>query len=133
MILLDTHVLLWLDRNDPALGSTCRGLIQEAWEQDAMAVCAISFWEVAMLTARGRISLGQAPDQWRLDWLREGLREMALDGAIALAATELPDFHPDPADRFIVATALALGATLLTADQAILSWPGPLRRQRAGE
>ena len=49
MILLDTHVLLWLDRNDPALGSTCRGLIQEAWEQDAMAVCAISFWEVAML------------------------------------------------------------------------------------
>ena len=98
-----------------------------------MAVCAISFWEVAMLTARGRISLGQAPDQWRLDWLRAGLREMALDGAIALAGTELPDLHPDPADRFIVATALTLGATLLTADQAILSWPGPLRGQCAGE
>jgi PIN domain nuclease of toxin-antitoxin system len=58
---------------------------------------------------------------------------MALDGAIAHGATELPDLHPDPADRFIVATALTLGATLLTADQAILSWPGPLRRQRAGE
>lgn len=133
MILLDTHVLLWLDRNDLALGNRCRALIQEAWQQDGIGVCAITFWEVAMLTARGRITLGQAPDQWRFDWLNAGLQEMALDGAIALAATELADFHPDPADRFIVATALARGATLITADQAILSWPGPLKRQAAGE
>ena len=53
-------------------------------------------------------------------------------GANAVAASALEAFHADPADRFIVATALARGATLLTADEAILAWPGPLRSQAAG-
>jgi PIN domain nuclease of toxin-antitoxin system len=132
VILLDTHVLLWLDRDDPALGPTSRELIREAWTNGAVAVCAISFWEVAMLAARGRINLRQTPESWRLDWLRAGLEEIPLDGANAVAASALEAFHADPADRFIVATALARGATLLTADQAILAWPGPLRSQAAG-
>ncbi len=84
-----------------------------------------------MLAARGRIDLHQAPGSWRLDWLQAGLQEIALDGALALAAVQLEAFHADPADRFIVATALARGATLLTADQAILAWPGPLLRHAA--
>ena len=132
MILLDTHVLLWLDRDDPALGPTSRELIRTEWDQGSLAVCAISFWEVAMLAARGRIDLRQSPESWRLDWLRAGLEEMALDGVLAVAATALVDFHTDPVDRFIVATALARGATLVTADQAILGWSGPLRCQAAG-
>jgi len=132
VILLDTHVLLWLDRDDPALGPISRELIREAWANAAVAVCAISFWEVAMLAARGRIDLRQSPESWRLDWLQAGLEEIPLDGANAVAATTLETFHADPADRFIVATALARGATLLTADQAILDWSGPLRSQPAG-
>ncbi|MEB3325732.1 MAG: type II toxin-antitoxin system VapC family toxin [Cyanobacteriota bacterium] len=132
MILLDTHVLLWLDRDDPALGPTSRELILEAWTNSAAAVCAISFWEVAMLAARGRINLRQSPESWRLDWLKAGLEEIPLDGANAVAASALEAFHADPADRFIVATALARGATLVTADQAILGWSGPLRSQPAG-
>jgi PIN domain nuclease of toxin-antitoxin system len=69
-----------------------------------------------MLAARGRIAPRQLPESCWRDWLRAGWEE----------------FHADPADRFIVATALALGATLVTADQAILGWSGPLRRQSAG-
>lgn len=84
-----------------------------------------------MLAARGRIDLRQSPESWRLDWLRAGLEEMAHDGALAVAATALVDFHADPADRFVVAIALARGATLVTADQAILGWSGPLRRHSA--
>lgn len=129
VILLDTHVLLWLDREDPALGPTSRELIRTAWEKDSVAVCAMSFWEVVMLALRGRIDLRQSPESWRLDWLRAGLEEIALDRALALAAPVLVDFHPDAADRFIVATALRRSATLVTADQAILGWVGPLRRQ----
>lgn len=132
MILLDTHVLLWLDREDPALGPDSRELFATAWEKGSVAVSAISFWDAAMLAARGRIDLRQSPESWRLDWLRAGLEEVALDGALAVAAPALADFHPDPADRFIVATALAESATLVTADQAILGWSGPLRRQAAG-
>jgi PIN domain nuclease of toxin-antitoxin system len=132
VILLDTHVLLWLDREDPALGPTSRELIRTAWGEGSAAVCAITFWEVAMLALRGRIDLRQSPESWRLEWLQAGLEEIALDGALAVAATALVDFHPDPADRFIVATALAQSSTLVTADQAILAWPGPLLRQAAG-
>ncbi|MBM5818267.1 MAG: type II toxin-antitoxin system VapC family toxin [Cyanobacteria bacterium K_Offshore_surface_m2_239] len=131
MILLDTHVLLWLDRDDPALGPTSRELIRAAWTNGAVMVCAISFWEVAMLAARGRVNLRQSPESWRLDWLQAGLEEIPLNGANAVAASALEAFHADPADRFIVATALATDATLLTADQAILGWSGPLRSQAA--
>ena len=132
MILLDTHVLLWLDREDPALGPSSRERIRTAWGQGSVAVCAISFWEVAMLAARGRIDLRQSPQSWRGDWLRAGLVEIALDGALAVAAAELAEFHPDPADRFIAATAMARGSTLITADQAMLRWPGPLLCHPAG-
>jgi len=49
-----------------------------------------------------------------------------------LHAAELADFHPDPADRFIAATSMGRAATLITADQAMLRWPGPLRCHSAG-
>jgi len=132
VILIDTHVLLWLDRDDPALGPRSRALIAAAWDTADLAVCAISFWEVAMLAARGRIVLPQAATPWRDDWLHAGLREISLDGAIALAAVALQGFHADPADRFIVACALQQGATLVSADEAILGWSGGLRVQPAG-
>jgi PIN domain nuclease of toxin-antitoxin system len=96
-------------------------------------VGAISFWEVAMLAARGRIELRQSPESWRVDWLRAGLEEIALDGALAVAAAELAEFHADPADRFIAATAMARAATLITADQAMLGWSGPLLCSDAGK
>lgn len=67
--------------------------------------------------------------EWRL---RAGLEEISLDGALAVAAAELADFHADPADRFIAATAMAHAATLITADQAMLRWPGPLLCHPAG-
>ncbi len=89
MILLDTHVLLWLDPEDPALGPSSRERIRTAWEKGSVAVCAISFWEVAMLAARGRVELRQSPESWRGDWLRAALEEIALDGALAVAATAM--------------------------------------------
>lgn len=128
MILLDTHVLLWLDCDDANLGPTCREAIQAAWQADGVAVSSLSFWEVAMLQQRGRIDLTQPPEAWRRDWLQAGLLEQPLDGEIAVRATALAGFHPDPADRFITATAQARGATLVTADAAILAWPDPLPR-----
>ena len=86
-----------------------------------------------MLAARGRIELRQSAQSWRVDWLRAGLEEIPLDGALAVMAAELAEFHPDPADRFIAATAMGRAATLITADQAMLRWPGPLRCSDAGK
>lgn len=131
MILLDTHVLLWLDRDDSSLGLQARASITEAWEDGAVAISAISFWEAALLDQRGRIALGRPASEWRRDWLEAGLQELPLDGATALLGASLKDFHADPADRFITATALRHRACLLTADRQILAWPGTLQRTPA--
>lgn len=127
-MILDTHALLWMDRNDPALGQAARQAIMAAWRSGQLAVSAISFWEVAMLAERGRIALPMPLALWREDWIRAGLVEIPVDGRIALLASQLENLHRDPADRFIMATAIDRNATLLTADRLILEWSGSLSR-----
>ncbi len=127
-MILDTHTLLWIDREDPALGANARRQIEAAWRAGAVAVSAISFWETAMLAERGRLVLPAPVERWRADWLQAGLVEIPLDGRIALLSCQLENFHRDPADRFIAATALDRNLPLMTADQKILDWEGNLDR-----
>jgi len=94
-------------------------------------VSAISFWEVALLEQHGRIVLPMAVEIWRTDLLQAGVREIAIDGRIALLATTLEDLPRDPADRFITAPALHHDALLITADNKILTWQSQLPRQNA--
>ena len=132
MILLDTHALIWLLLDDPRLGRQTRQIIASAWADNQAAVSAISFWEIAMLCAKGRLELLVNAETWRAGLLREGLIEITVDGGTALRAGSLHDLHGDPADRIIVATALT-GHQLVTADRRILDWPGRLRRVNATE
>jgi len=132
-VILDTHTLLWVDRNDPKLGSMARLQIEVAWRAGLLAVSAISFWEATMLAERDRISLPTSPERWRANWLRAGLVEVPIDGWIALQSCQLTNFHRDPADRFIVATALDRDLPLMTADKKILKWEGALSRLDASE
>ena len=127
-MILDTHALLWMDRDDPALGSNARRQIEFAWRGGTVTVSAISFWEVAMLAECGRIRLPVSAERWRADWLQAGLTEMPIDGRIALRSCQIANFHRDPADRFIVATALESSLVLMTADKQILDWEGSLDR-----
>lgn len=128
MIILDTHVLLWMDKDDEALGSETRAVILRAWRTGSVGVSAISFWESAMLAERKRIQLPCAADLWRADLIESGLGEFALDGRTAILACQFENLHRDPADRFIVATAIQHGATLITADEKLLAWAHPLQR-----
>ncbi len=130
MILLDTHVLLWSRLGRVHLGPISRRLIDRALREASLAVSAFSFWEVAMLHEKGRIDLGQDVRAWQTRLLEDGLAEIPVDGDIAIRAIELTDFHADPADRLIVATALG-GHRLVTADKRILSWSGRLSRADA--
>lgn len=122
MILLDTHALVWMDANDDQLGNLSRTRIEQAWRSGTVAVSAVSFWECAALQARGRIRLPGTPHEWRAQWLAAGLVEIPLDGHIAVTAAGFGHPHKDPADRFIVATALHRRATLVTADARLLGW-----------
>ncbi len=132
MILLDTQALIWARFSDRRLGRQARREIDGAARESNLAVSAISFWELAMLHAKGRLTLLQDVAAWRDMLLRDGLVEIPVDGAIGIRANELADFHADPADRLIVATALG-GHRLVTADRRILDWPGSLERLDAAE
>ncbi len=131
MLLLDTHVLIWLAEDSPRLGARATKLADAALQRDAVLVSAVSFWEIAMLVDKGRMELALAPKAMRQKVLEQGIREVPLTGAVAISAAELAEFHGDPADRFIVASALAEGAALLTADVPILRWTGTLKRHDA--
>lgn len=132
MILLDTQVLVWSRFGDSRLGRRSRRRIENSFQADDVAVSAITFWEIAMLHDKGRLTLLRDVASWRRDLLQEGLVEIRIDGDIGIRATSLTGFHADPADRFIVATALD-GHTLVTADELILEWSGNLSRLDARE
>ena len=132
MTLLDTQAILWLRLGDLKLGPHARRQIEQAWQSYELAVSAISFWEVAMLKAKGRIRFHEDIDLWRREQLAQGVVEIPVDGNIAVRAGLLQDIHGDPADRIIVATALE-GHRLVTADQRMLDWPGSLSRLDARE
>ena len=84
-----------------------------------------------LLHQRRRLMQEQPIDAWRTRLLELGLHEIPLNSEIGIVATSMSNFHPDPADRFITATALLSGAALLTADQQILEWSGKVRRINA--
>jgi len=128
MILLDTHVLLWLMAGDNKLGRLSRKQIDKAYQKGKLSVSAISFWEISMLQNKGRIELSDSIQSWRKQLLRQGIIEMPIDGKIGIDSTNIKNFHADPADRLIVSTAILNDAVLITADGKILAWQGELKR-----
>jgi len=121
LILLDTHVLVWLDEANSRLGAVAIKRIDKAFQSGEVAISAISFWEIGMLLGKGRIRLDMDLNVWRDDLLKQGLVELPVSGDISIRAAGLQNFHGDPADRLIAVTALQNSAVLVTADERILS------------
>ena len=122
MVLLDTHVLFWLDEASPRLGAFAIEKIDRSFHSGSVMVSAISFWEVGMLIRKGRIRMDMDLAIWRNDFLEQGLIEIPVSGDIGIQAAGFSDFHGDPADRLIAASALQNTAALITADQRLLSY-----------
>ena len=127
MILLDTHVLIWLTEGSERLGTKTLVQIDQALADSQLAVSAISFWEIAMLIEKGRLEFNLELGIWRQGLLQDGLQEIPMTGSIAIRAGQLPEFHGDPADRIIVSTAIEGNTVLVTAEKKILEW-GHLQR-----
>jgi PIN domain nuclease of toxin-antitoxin system len=88
-------------------------------------ISSISCWEIAMLIAKDRIAISMDVEAW-LNLVKQidSVRFVSVDNEIAVKSTELPgEFHKDPADRMIVATARKFAASLVTADEKIRSYP----------
>jgi PIN domain nuclease of toxin-antitoxin system len=116
-LLLDTHIWLW-SLGEPArlarrVQRELKNPSNELW------LSPVSTWEALLLNAQGRIRLHGDLSAW-LARATAHLREAPLTHEIVVAAQQLPLPHPDPADRFLAATAQALGLTLVTADERLL-------------
>jgi len=117
VILLDTHVWVrWLAPWEHPLPVALTDVI--ASDPDA-CVSAISHWEVAYLHKRGRLTLGIDLSEWLHEATAgSGIRTVDVTPSIAARSASLADVHRDPADRFIIATALDHGCQLLSLDQS---------------
>jgi len=131
VIVLDTHVLAWADFDEQRLGRKAKSLINRMWARGHVAVCAMTFWEAALLEARGRLKLPAPVAEWRGQLLTAGLVELPVDGEAGIRAVGLGGLPNDPADRLIVATALRHDAALMTADDRLLEWNHSLARHDA--
>lgn len=124
MILLDTHALIWWVGGDARLSAPVAKLIKQNLAEHSVLISAISAWEVAQLVARDRLVLSRPVSDW-LDLVQaiDGVRFVPIDQRVAVESVNLPgDFHKDPADRFLVATARLLGATLISCDDKIRAY-----------
>ena len=115
-LLLDTHIWLWALHDPKRLGKRLLRELQNT--ENELWLSPISTWEALALHAKGRVNLGKDLESW-LVRATAGTREAPLTHEIALAACQLP-LHPDPADRFLAATAQVFDLVLATADQRLL-------------
>lgn len=125
LTILDTHVWIWVVEGDrAALSAPAIEAVERAAEEGAVRVSAISVWEVAMLEAKGRISLSRPVGDWVHAALHApGVRLLPLSPEIAIESTRLPGApHGDPADRMLMASARHLGGQLATCDRGILEY-----------
>ncbi|MCQ9375480.1 MULTISPECIES: type II toxin-antitoxin system VapC family toxin [unclassified Methyloversatilis] len=126
MIVLDTHALLWWANGERAqLSAAAASAIDAEMDGGQILVSSMSAWELAMLVERGRVALSMDVASW-LDTLSriDAVQMVPVDSEIAVKSVQLPgDFHKDPADRIIVATARKFAAPLVSADEKIRSYP----------
>ena len=122
-VLLDTHVWIWSQESPDRLGPKAIEIL--ASEENGVFVSTVSTLEIARLASRGRITLAGRLRTWiseSIEALLAGTVEVTHE--IAMVAYDLPgEFHPDPADRMLVATAAVHDLVLISADERILEYP----------
>jgi PIN domain nuclease of toxin-antitoxin system len=124
-LLLDTHVLLWAAAG-VGLPASAAALLSDP--DNELLFSAASIWEVAIKAGLGRVDFTVDAGVLRRALFESGYEELSVTGAHAAGVATLPDLHRDPFDRLLIAQAVAEGVTLLSADRAVLAYPGPIRR-----
>ena len=126
ILLLDTHLLLWAAGHPERLSEEARSMITEP--RNALWFSAVSLWEITIKKGLGRQDFQIDPHLLRRGLLDNGYTELAITSQHAMATAHLPHLHKDPFDRMLVAQAESEGVLLLTADEVVAQYPGPVRR-----
>lgn len=124
MIVLDTHAWVWFISNPELLSKRAEKVINKAVQKENLLISSISAWELALLVKQNRLSLALDVT----DWIAKSeslpfIQFVPVTNSIAVKSVNLPDpFHPDPADRIIIATALSHGAQIVSKDKKMLAY-----------
>lgn len=125
MVVIDTHVLVWWVSGADSLSAPAAKAIKETLASGGeVIISSISAWEISMLIEKKRLILSMDVESWLNEVVQiDGVRFLPVDNEIGFKSTLLPgEFHKDPADRMIVATARKLAAPLVTADEKIINY-----------
>lgn len=114
-VLCDTCALVWLATGSAKLSRTARSVIRDA---ELLCFSSISIWEVARKVKSGELEIPVSPTLFADMLVKQyGMKELPLDNAVMLRSSALPEIHKDPADRFIIATALLNDCVVITGDR----------------
>ena len=125
-LLLDTHLLPWAVDEPERLGAALIQMLEDPLNTPVFSV--VSLWELVIKRGLDRPDFQVEPSLIRHALLEGGWRELPVEAHHALAVGQLPALHRDPFDRLLLAQAQADGLLLITADQLLAQYPGPVRR-----
>ncbi|WP_251975926.1 type II toxin-antitoxin system VapC family toxin [Salinicola avicenniae] len=125
-LLLDTHVLLWAAAEPERLSDEAVALIEDTG--NTLHFSAASLWEIVIKNGLKRPDFQLEPHLFRRSLIDNGYLELPIAASHTLAVSHLPDIHKDPFDRILVAQAESEGFLLLTADELVARYSGPIRR-----
>ena len=124
-LLLDTQILLWAASDSDRLPEEARNLLDDPTTN--LMFSTASIWEVVIKSALGRKDFRVDPRRLREKLIENGYGEVSIESEHALEVGSLPSIHKDPFDRLLIAQAQVERVTLLTADDQIKRYPGPIR------
>ena len=124
-VLLDTHLLLWVAGSPKRLSKEARTILEDPLNEPLFS--AASLWEIAIKQGLDRSDFQVDARVLRRGLLDNGYLELPINSAHAVSIASLPPLHKDPFDRIIVAQATVEGITLLTTDEMVAQYPGPIR------
>jgi PIN domain nuclease of toxin-antitoxin system len=124
--LLDTHILLWAAYQPEKLSELTRTLLNDI--ENELFYSAASLWEIAIKRGLGRNDFQIQPRVLQRELQDQGYQALDISTEHSLAVEDLPLIHKDPFDRILIAQATVEGITLLSADELVIQYPGPIRK-----
>ncbi len=125
-VLLDTHILLWAAAQPERLPQGARDILENTDTEPLFSPA--SLWEIAIKRSLDRADFRVDPRLVRRALIDNGYGELPITSEHAVALMALPALHKDPFDRMLVAQATQTGIELVTADETVARYPGPIRR-----
>jgi len=128
-LLLDTHIWLWSLLEPSKLAKAVAAELESP--SNELWLSPISTWELLILVEKGRVVLNAEPRKWIRDvFSKIPFKEAPINHDVAIQSRLLDLLHQDPADRFLIATALVYDLTLVTADERLIQSKGPILANR---